>query len=253
MNDDDLSEVLRNISRESLAGHPATREFLEAGIRVLEKSFFAGSAAHESRAFRLMSRGKVVKEAGGKATLAMFTDRWPCFSGYLADLILYALRPRALSDRIRLVEQAVDAVRSSRFSRIAHEVAFRHTLLLARATSSRLLWLFAAFADDPVMKSALSSAYNYLGEMWASVYIEFLRVHDMRLRPGLTVHDLALLIGAVADGLVLRCAAVGETSVVDCDRRVSLLGTAVLALGAACVDSGDGRTIEQMADRLFGP
>src|SRR5215831_11930618 len=122
---DDLFYILRYIDRpETLARHPLTRKFLEAGVRILEKRFSGtepGECGQEPGTFSLdlVGRNEVIGEvADDEGTVGKFADRWSVLSNYLGDLILYTLRPRAWQERTRLASQASDALNSHRFSKI---------------------------------------------------------------------------------------------------------------------------------------
>lgn len=267
---DDLGDILRHLNRSTrqaqrqLANHPLTRAYLEAGMRLLEEEFFAESADDERpepRSFLWMSRDQVVKEvAHGPVDLPQqgnpgsLRDRWPYFSDYLGDLILYALRTDRWGIHTDLAEQAADAIGDDTLSAVAHEIAYREIGLLIGHTAMRFQFLVTAFADrDPVVAEALSAVYRRATEAWRAVYAEFFHTRGLRLRPGLSLDDFTVLLTAVAEGLALRMIGDRGTPVLDHQRRRSLLGTATLALVIACVDPGDGETLEQAADRMADP
>jgi hypothetical protein len=90
---------------------------------------------------------------------------------------------------------------------------------------------------------------------WKQFYDQFLRSHGLRLRPGGTLDDCADMLVAVADGLAMRALADPAARILDHARQRSLLGTAVLALIAGCVeraDPGDGVPLEQAVNDMAG-
>lgn len=253
-------------AQRELANHPLTRAFLEAGIRLLEEEFVAGPAAKKwfrrrPRPFLWMSRGQIVKKItrgpkglSRKGGDGSFRDRWSYVSDYLGDLIRYALRIYRWGDRTDLAEQAADAIGKGDLSTVVHEITYRDIKFMTDDMAMRLLFLVTAFADrDPVIAEALSAVYRKVTEAWGGVYTDFFHTRDLRLRPGLSMDDFTVLLTAVAEGLALRAIADRATPVLDAERRHSLLGTAVLALVIACVDPGDGGTLEEAANRIADP
>ncbi len=267
---DDLGDVLGHLNRSTrggqrqLANHPLTRAYLEAGLRLLEAEFFAEPADDERpepRPFLGMSRDQVVKEvAHGPPELPQqgnpgsLRDRWPYFSDYLADLIRYALRADRWGDHTELAEQAATAVGDDNLSAVAHEIAYRQLGVMTDDTATRFQFLVTAFADrDPVVAGALSSIYHEITDAWRPVLAELLRTRGLPLRPGLSLDDLTVILAAVAGGLAARTIGDRETPVRDDERRRSLLGSAALAVVIACIDPGDGETLEEAADRMTDP
>jgi len=60
------------------------------------------------------------------------------------------------------------------------------------------------------------------------------------------------MLTAFAEGLGLRIIAETNTRLIDHERRESLLGKAALAIAIACIDTGDGLTLEQMVAQMEG-
>lgn len=265
--DDNLLDVLCHINRkETLARHPLTREYLDAGEWILTERFFAGppDGTQPERNFRLISRKRVIEAVpGGRGTIGTFKDRWPYFSDYLSDLILYVLRARTFCDRTNLADEAVDAFDTDKLSTVVHEITHRDLSLLKKAAAMRFLFLFTALAGrDPLINKAVSRVFGEVADKWSSVYDHFLRSQNLKLRRGITLDKFSTILSSVADGLTLRNACDDQTSVPSgdqssvrsSDRPISLLGTAVLAFAVGCVDySGDGRTVEETADALLTP
>ena len=86
-----------------------------------------------------------------------------------------------------------------------------------------------------------------------ALYEEVLQSRGLRIRAGITLDDCGIVLAAVADGLALRALADPAAPVIDHARRRCLLGTAVLALIAGCVEraeDGDGLPLEEAAHAL---
>ncbi|MGH3938339.1 MAG: hypothetical protein ACRDTG_06840 [Pseudonocardiaceae bacterium] len=232
-------------------------------MRLLEKRFFAEPADNEHtepRTFNWMSRGQVIAEvANGPlphlGTPGRFNDRWSSVSDYLGDLILYALRDCRWAARTNLAKQAADAISDGDpLADAVHEVTYRILRGLTGESFMRFLFLFTALADrDPVIGEAIRRVYSNITKAWGAVYAEAFRIYDLKLRPGLSMDNFTVMLSAVAEGLALRGIGDRETPVRDVGRRVSLLGTAVLAFVVACVDPGEGHTLEEAANSLAGP
>ncbi|MGH4026988.1 MAG: hypothetical protein ACRDRV_20640 [Pseudonocardiaceae bacterium] len=263
--EDDLYGVLGPFStrkpekQADLANHPLTRAYLEAGMRLLEKEFSGPASAEQSElgSFQWMSRGRVIEEVrrgpsnlpcqGGKGS---FCDRWPFIANYRGDLVRYALRPYRWRDRIDLAREAAVTIGKDKLATVVHRITYHVLEFMTGDTAMRFLFFVAPFVGrDPVITDALKSVYGKVTGVWYDVYKDFFDARDMRLRHPLKMHDFTVLLTAVAEGLALRGIADQETL----EQRRSLLGTAVLAFLIACVDPGDGTTLEEVANNMAGP
>lgn len=90
-------------------------------------------------------------------------------------------------------------------------------------------------------------------DKWKEVYLDFLRVRNLRLRPGITLEQFATILSSLAEGMTLRNTCDSGPSLSDPVRHVSLLGTAVLSVTIGCLDWDDGLTVEEKADSLMDP
>ena len=155
--------------------------------------------------------------------------------------------PAAHQDEIADLEQEVicgpDPVRS------IHRLCYWYLTRLLATPMFRLGLIAAGQAEgDAVIGEAVSERYRVNGLRWEYLYEEFLRSRGLRIRPGLTLDDCADLLAAVGDGLAIRALTDPAAHIVDDGRRRSLLGTAVLALIAGCLertDQGQGVPLEQ--------
>ena len=112
---EDLSDLLSEVRHaDVLANDPCTREFLQAGERLLHDVLVRDAEDRPGRArvpfdelLACVSRRQVVDEAegswtgpGGKAgklTESAFRYRWNTQAGFLRDLAIYSLRSRLTS------------------------------------------------------------------------------------------------------------------------------------------------------------
>ncbi|GAB3433207.1 hypothetical protein [Actinophytocola sediminis] len=264
---DDLAGVVLNVHRSTpeatrrLANHPLTRAYLEAGLRILERELKAGPAGDEDRLLRplaTLTRDTVITEvAGGPAelprqgTVGSFRDRWAYFPDYVSDLTRYVLRPRRMPWDALLAEQAQDALAAGEFSAGVHEVAFRRMMMSVHSTTLRFRYSAVALAmQDQRLYRAMSSMYEDVTGVWQRLVESVLAGRNLTLRPGITARDLAVMLTALNEGLAFRIAGDPSHQVLDEQTRRGLLGTGALAIVAACVDTGDGASLEDLADQI---
>lgn len=122
---DDLSSVLMCVTswhsgtgktqaaRNEMANHPLTREYLDAGLRLIAGRFGPerrrprddhSGPGSTSGLFDWLSAQQVIDEVGRGGTMRgnqeTFDDRWPYRDFYIQDLLCYCLwTGQALSDR----------------------------------------------------------------------------------------------------------------------------------------------------------
>ncbi|MFD9890965.1 hypothetical protein ACFWY9_16595 [Amycolatopsis sp. NPDC059027] len=264
---DDLSDVVRNVHRRTeavrsrLANHPLTRAYLEAGVRLLDREFFAAEAPAEgfTRPLSTLTRENVIAEvANGPAelprhgTLGSFRDRWAYFPDYLSDLARYTLRIQRWSPH-HLSDQATPALSDGDFVAAVEEIAYRDMASIAGggATALRFRFLLTALTgQDEQLREAMTSVYRDITTRWATMCESVLTARGLQLRPGVTFEDLTVLLTALAEGLALRVSAEPEARILDHDKRQSVLGVAAMALFAGCVDPGDGRPLTDVVAAL---
>jgi hypothetical protein len=68
-----------------------------------------------------------------------------------------------------------------------------------------------------------------------------------------TLADLTDILTALAEGIGMRMLADPDAQLVDHERQQSLLGKAALAIAAACIDTGDGKSLEELLAPLAQP
>jgi hypothetical protein len=82
-----------------------------------------------------------------------------------------------------------------------------------------------------------------------------MRARGLQLRTGLTLDDLTNALSAATDGTILRASGDPAVSVLDHDRRWSLMGLIALAILNSFlerIDSVDGLTLEQTVAKQLG-
>jgi len=282
IDDGDLSVVLKRLmsrdsstrksadSRRRLANDALTREYLEAGLRLIAKQLRAENAQEtdgevddgefddQARPFfDWLSQNKVIDEvASGELGLhgsaGTLRDRWPFRSDYIEDLLTYSLWVRHWAPHVEMAEAAIEPLATAEdFVEAVHLLAYYDLELLRDSPTYRLSLIAAAVADrDTTARMAIGEMYQTLHRTWRELYDRTLSTRGMRLRPDITLDDVAILLSAMIEGLRLRMTADPDTPILDAERQRSLLGIGVLGLIAGCVDPGDGRPVEAVAADL---
>ncbi len=263
--DDDLSEVVRNVRRNNaeatkrFVNHPLTRAYLEAGVRLVEREFHQTNGDERLlRPFESLRRENVIAELGNgrkelptKGTVGSFRDRWDPFSGYLTDLARFMLRMRRFGTVNALAHQATDALTHGDFVAGVHEVAYRDMVLANMSIPLRFRFLASTLAaQDEGVAEAMITLYHDVTHTWKILCDKVLAAKGLTLRKGLTTEDLAMTLVAINEGLAFRVANDPGCAIRDDTTRRGLLGYATLALFAGAVDSGDGRTLEELAEQI---
>lgn len=269
---EDLSLVLKRlVSRESstrktresrnrLANSPLTREYLEAGLRLLAEQFRPAPPAPgddddepgaPSPFFSWLSAQKVIDEVtrGGRlhGNQGTFEDRWPYRDYYIEDLLAYALWARHWSARAAIAHNEVESLSvAPDFVKAVREAA-RKESQAARSSPSARLWLIGQTIADryPELKADLWDAGRAVHGQWAAVYEQVFASRGLRLRPGLTYERLAVILAAVVNGMQLHM----NLTEFDDEER-SQLGDALLVVLAGCIDAGDGKSVTELITDL---
>jgi hypothetical protein len=267
--DEDLSSVLGRLmtsstrkteaGRRRLANDPLTREYLEAGMRLLASQLLPGPKSEsdelERPFFDWVSRRAVIAEVpngasgwkGGEGTLR---DRWPFHADYVEDLLSYVVHCRHWHDHVLVAGDAKEQlVNSSDFPAAVHETAYADLEAIFHSAANPIqLIATAVAAKDPVARNAVLGMYDMVTAVWRELYKHVLDAKGLKLRPGLSLEDFTYILTATADGLAMRLIVEPEGRILDRERRTSLLGTAALAMFLACVDHvDDGQSLEDLA------
>ena len=274
-----LERVVTHLSRVTPQGRrkaaqdPATRMYLQAGLRLLEQQVTAPreepsgvddlrSQPHPFLAW--LSRNRVAAETLNepeesglprKGTQAGLRDRWEPHSDFIADVLAVALTPdnwdQAVTDNDHLwtaLQEQAD------FLGVIGEVSYLTLAAHEHAAGFRVQLLAAAMAGrDETIRPSLEGLYGSIIEQRAAICEAALQSRGLRLRPGFSFALMGELLSALTEGLALRLIADGDAPVIDHDRRECLLGLGTFALMAATVDfTGDGRPVDDYFRGVFG-
>jgi hypothetical protein len=284
---EDLSNLLSEVWHvDVLANDPRTREFLQAGERLLRDVLARDAdeplAEHpdSTRApfdelLAYVSRREVVKEAakswktqkleGRRPTESAYRYRWKTQTGYLRDLTIYVLRSRMASPD--QTQKAADllfgddnkADRKS-FDEIIDRIAYNEVLDLKNDKPFRLQMIFQAIlAHDAQVANALRRVDNTNVEAWQSFYADAFDRLGLRLRPDVSFDDLAHALHAAGEGVVFRALlpATKQTPLsvqpLDHEKPTSLLAKIAMAIIIAFTDPGDGEPLRDAVRKLAEP
>lgn len=272
--DQDLSAVLGNLNRRTrlgrvrLANDRVTASLLAAGMRLLVGHIGPGArqrVTSERLLLGSLSQRRVAEEFTRNPLpfprhgngVSMLRDRWSPHSGFVTDLINFAVwrenyRPEYREQRTADIKRLVHG---PDFVRATHDIAYRHTAEGADLPSVRLgLALMTAVEGDDEVARIISHVYeDYLGS-WKELYEAVMRERHLRLRRGLTLDDLANALSAANDGMTLRAIGDPGAGVVDHESRRSLMGAVALAVIYAFLEPDDdasGLTLEQAVAGRF--
>jgi hypothetical protein len=273
---DDLSLVLKRLmsrgsstrkrpeSRRRLANSPLTREYLEAGLRLLARQF--EPMAHDSDEdndepqapspfFSWLSAQKVIDEVmrGGRLSgnQGTFEDRWPYRDYFIEDLLAYGLWAKNWSARAAIAQEVAESLSAG--TDVVQEVyqACDREYREAVASPSAKLWLIANTIAEryPEMKEAMGDVRQAMDSEWVPVCELFLANSGLRLRPDVTPEKLIQIFAALVTGISLRLNTYADDAI-DRAQQQSLLGDAVLAVLAGSIDTGDGKSVTELISGL---
>ena len=279
---EDLSDLLSEVRHaDVLANDPCTREFLQAGERLLHDVLVRDAEDRPGRArvpfdelLACVSRRQVVDEAegswtgpGGKAgklTESAFRYRWNTQAGFLRDLAIYSLRSRLTSPGQSgkaasfLFGNDTDAGPGD-FDEKVDQIAYDEVLNLKNDKSFRLQMIFQAIlAHDDQVANALRRIDNAHVEAWKNFYADAFGRLGLRLRPDVSFDDLAHALHAAGEGVVFRALLPETTQVppsarpLDHHKPTSLLAKIAMAIIVAFTDPGDGEPLRNVVRRLAG-
>ena len=260
--DMDLSETVTHLNRSTrkarhrCANDQVTRAFLDAAMS-LANDLFAGDASSEDDAedsrptMRFLAAKQVLARAEERSpevvpTIGKFRNRWTAQRHFVADFIAYALTARHWSLHMAMSQSAADLLTNgANFVVAVHEVAYQDLLLVFEMPAYRFQLLAAASAtSDTVAADALRNMYKTLNEAWCSLYTQVFNQYGIVFRPGWSIEKFNLVMQSTAEGLGLRLLANTDEEILDHEARTSILSDTALALFAAIVDAGDGRSVE---------
>jgi hypothetical protein len=226
----DLAELLSEVyDADRMANNPRTRDFLEAGKRLLYDDLVRDAgrpAATKGRppfeeVLAWLSRRRVVTEAlrawkpdprkarDSGPTEAAYRYRWRTQAGYLRDLVIWALSPRMDRPKeIRYADGIIDKVQSGerRLPSAISEITATEVKVLREDPAFRLQMIFqATLAHDAQVADALHRIDKANVDAWT----EFARrsYAKLGLRPRKGMEDFRLLgcaLHAAGEGVMFR-------------------------------------------------
>jgi hypothetical protein len=277
---DDLSLVLKRLmsresstrktaeSRRRLANSPLTREYLEAGLRLIAEQFEPenhGSRNDDDEGqapspfFSWLSAQKVINEvtrgARVRGNQGTFEDRWPYRDYFIEDLLAYSLWAKHWSERAAIARHAVQPLSHRPDFVQAVQEACYHECRAALTSPSARLWLIVNAIVDryPEMKAAMSDIRLMMDSKWTPVYQVVLASRGLNLRSDVTPEKLRGMISALVTGMSMRINTDPDKAMIDDENLRSALGDAVLAMLAGCIDTGDGKSVADLIRDLTGP
>ncbi|GAB4097878.1 hypothetical protein [Sinomonas halotolerans] len=251
---------VKSKNRARLANSDLTRAFLDAAISLTDPLVDGGEAAAEEarQVLAHLSRPRIVGRVQEEhpelvATEAKFRDRWAGQQDFLSDFVAYALVAREFALRQAIETWAEELVRDrGGFAGAIQRVASEGTHFIATQRAFRLQILIAAAADsDPESAEALRHLYEALTNAWFGLYEHVVERFGLRLRRGVRPEEVCVVLQALTEGLGLRMLA-GADAPQPRGRHIhTVLGTAGLAIFSSLVDTGDGLSLEEYANRQF--
>jgi hypothetical protein len=276
--DDRLDDLLSEVwHADTQANSPRTREFLEAGQQLLHGGLARDPGERTDgtgKRFRApfdellawVSRRRVVDRAArnhdqdGKPSESAYRYRWRTQTGYLRDLVVYALRPRMASP-----EETEKAARvlfeGGPLDRAIDRIAYDEVLNLSKDKAFRLQMVFQAIlSHDDHVANALRRIDETNFSAWKEFYQEALGRLGITLRPDVQIDDFAYALQAAGEGVVFRSllpvrrdrptAALALDEENQTSRPLALIAMALLV---AFADPGDGKELRQKVRELSKP
>lgn len=273
--DDRLDDLLSEVwHADTQANNPRTREFLEAGRELLHSGLArdpgetADAVGGRFRApfdelLGWVSRRRVVGMAAdrhgpdGQPTEAAYRYRWRTQTGYLRDLVVYALRPRMATpeetDKARRVLS-----QGEQLDKVIEKIAYDEICSLNIDKAFRLQMVFQAIlAHDERVANALRRIDETNFRAWKEFYQEAYDHLGITFRPDVTLDDFAYALQAAGEGVVFRSllttpgdsspAAIAIDHQAQTSRPLALIAMALLV---AFTDPGDGKELREVVREL---
>jgi hypothetical protein len=270
----DLTELLSEVyNADRQANDPRTRDFLEAGKRLLSDDLLRdpGSADAEGRPpfeelLAWLTRRRILEEAQhareqsrGEGTHcdlteAAFRYRWRSQAGYLRDLVIWALcprmeRPDEIACAYRIIDDAANAEKN--LTDAIAEIAAEEVQALTENQAFRMQMIFqAALAHDPRVADALHRIDRANVEAWT----EFARRGYAKLglepRKDISFELIGCALHAAGEGVMFRAMLAqrpGNTTPAPAD----LLALIAKALVIATADPGNGQALDDALNQFI--
>jgi hypothetical protein len=268
----DLTEFLSEVyDADRMANNPRTRDFLEAGERLLHSDLVrdAGHAAATKGKGRppfeevlaWLSRRRVVTEAlrasrpdpskprDAGPTEAAYRYRWRTQAGYLRDLVIWTLSPRMRRPKeIQYADLIIDTVRDGdrELPSAIGEITATEVQALKEDLAFRLQMIFqATLAHDAQVADAL----HRIDKAHVDAWTEFARRSYAKLglqpRKGIDFAQLGCALHAAGEGVMFRAMLSPRPDHAP-PPPADLLNLIAKALVAATADTGDGMTLDDV-------
>jgi hypothetical protein len=267
--DDLLSEIWH---ADTQANNASTRELLEAGQALLHDGLACDPRDHNisgeefqapfEELLAWISRRRVVRRANkqgrdGRLSESAFRYRWRTQTGYLRDLVIYALRPRMASPQE--TEKATRVLSEGKpLDQAIERIAYDEVVNLNEDKAFRLQMVFQAIlSHDARVADALRRIDETNVQAWRAFYQGALDDLAIRFRPDVSLDDFAYALQTAGEGVVLRSLLPVKNNVplaaqaIDHDNKTSRpLALIAMALLVAFADPGDGKPLRQVVREL---
>lgn len=277
--DDRLEDLLSEVwHADTQADSPRTREFLEAGVQLLHSGLASGpgeraevtgkrSRAPFDELLAWVSRRRVVERAArnhredGKPSESAYRYRWRTQTGYLRDLVIYALRPRMASPEETRKAARVLFRSGAPLDLAIDRIAYDEVRNLNADKAFRLQMVFQAILPhDDHVANALRRIDETNFSAWKEFYQEGLDHLGITLRPDVEIDDFAYALQAAGEGVVFRSLLPARSDchpaalALDEERKTSRpLALIAMALLVAFADPGDGKELREKVRELAKP
>jgi hypothetical protein len=252
---EDLSPVLSNIgmdklkvTRARLANSPATRDFLEIGLSLLQDDLLEHRGpdfdqGDRSRLFESLSRARILTRAAELdpdeqklLTVNMFRHRWDRKDRYTEDLISYLFRLSPQRERLKEMERlALAMLNKASLKELAQKLAAAEVdMILVDPIFNLQTIIQAALPNHPRVREFSEAQHEMLLTGWARLYEQIAVAYGLQLKPGFIWSDIALLFNAVAEGSLIRARINGAEAVLSNGERV--LAGAIFVMLPSIVD-----------------
>jgi hypothetical protein len=211
--------VTRLNRQETQGDDPLTREYVNAGLVLVEEALDHGPAAGvDGHPFLSWISQRKVVDAVNKhgqtptpATVASLRDRWQPHGNYLWDLIdhIRARRPsRSFPERARDLIKAYLASRSSpaavvrEFGRGLQEGVFDNEFLRIQLLGLAVVGSSKSASVRTI--GSVSDIYTEIDQRWMGIIDQFLHKYDLEYRVGVSQANVIQLGMALTEGFALR-------------------------------------------------
>jgi hypothetical protein len=277
MTDDRLDDLLSEVwHADTQANNPRTREFLEAGEELLHRSLARGPDTPDAGSGRTrapfdellawVSRRRVVDQAANKKgqeskpSESAYRYRWRTQTGYLRDLVVYALRQRMASPK-ETEEAAGVLTDGGPLDKVIEKIAYDEVSNLNTDKAFRLQMVFqATLSHDDHVANALRRIDATNVEAWKTFYRDALEGLGVSLRPDVQLDDFAYALQAAGEGVVFRSLLPVKSDcspaavAIDHEKQTSRpLALIAMALLVAFADPGDGKPLGQVVREIGMP